>query len=313
VTSSPNPSAFGQGVTFTAVVTSAGSPVTEGQVSFAPLGGPVPVDQNGVATFTTAALEVGEHEVVASYEGQTFAASEGSVTHVVQPGLAISDVTITEPNGGSVTAVFIVSLSPASSQPVTVVVASAAGSATAGSDFSAFAPRTLSFAPGVTSVAVPVSVLGDLRNEATESFSVNLSSAVNAVIADGQGIGTILDNDPVPVLSVYDVAVKEGDSGTRSATFVVRLSALSGRTVTVAYATADGTAGAGGDYSATSGTLTFPAGTLTRHVTVEIHGDTIFEPDESFFLQLSSATAAQIGDGQGTATILDDDRAPRPL
>ena len=81
---------------------------------------------------------------------------------------------------------------------------------------------------------------------------MNLSSPSNATVADSQGQGTITDDDPTPSLSINDVTVTEGNTGTTSATFNVTLSAASGQTVIVNYATADGTATAGSDYAATS-------------------------------------------------------------
>ena len=86
-----------------------------------------------------------------------------------------------------------------------------------------------------------VALIGDARDEIDESFTVDLSGAANATIADGQGLGTITDDDPQPSLSVNDVTVTEGNTGTVDATFTVTLSAVSGRAVTVNYATANGT------------------------------------------------------------------------
>src|SRR5262249_14659846 len=103
------------------------------------------------------------------------------------------------------------------------------------------------------------------------------------------GRGTILDDDAPPALSIGDVAVTEGDSGTTDATFTVSLSAASGKTVTVDYATADGSAAAGDDYTAASGTLTFAPGETSKTVTVSVIGDRIDEDDETFVVNLSGA------------------------
>ena len=73
---------------------------------------------------------------------------------------------------------------------------------------------TLTFAPGVTTQPVNVTVNGDAKNEANETLTVNLNGPVNATIADGQGIGTIVNDDAVPTLSINDVAVAEGNAGT---------------------------------------------------------------------------------------------------
>src|SRR5262249_43706264 len=81
----------------------------------------------------------------------------------------------------------------------------------------------------------------------------------------------------------------------------------SGRTVTVNYATANGTAVAPGDYTSTSGTLTFASGVTTQTITVPVVGDTLGEANETFFVNLSGANNATIADNQGVGTITNDD------
>lgn len=223
------------------------------------------------------------------------------------PALSINDMTVTEGNTSSVNAVFTVSLSPASGQTVTVNYATANGSATASTTADYLAVSgTLPFAPGVTTQSITVVVRGDMLDEDNETFFVNLSSAANATIARSQGRGTINDNDPTPSLVINDVSATEGNSGTQNFTFTVTLSAASGRTVTVNCATASGTAVAGttgnADYIASSGTLTFSPGTTTRSIPVAVRGDTTAEPNETFFVNLST-----IADSQGRGTILNDD------
>jgi M6 family metalloprotease-like protein len=112
-----------------------------------------------------------------------------------------------------------------------------------------------------------------------------------------------------PSLSINDVTVTEGNSGTTVATFAVTLSAPSASTVTVNYATANGTATAGSDYLAASGTLTFNAGQTSRTVVVTVNGDVVVEPNETFYVNLSSASGATIADAQGLGTITNDDVA----
>src|SRR5262249_51789922 len=155
--------------------------------------------------------------------------------------------------------------------------ATADGTATAGFDYTTTAGQ-LSFAPGITTGVVSVPVLGDLTGEPTETFTVTLSGAVGAVIANAQGIGTIIDND-LPSITIGDVTVSEGNSGVTTATVTVSLSSASTQTVTVAYATSDGTATGGSDYVTTSGTLTFSPGVTSRQIAVTINGDTQVEPN----------------------------------
>jgi hypothetical protein len=249
---------------------------------------------------------------LSSPSGASIADASGAGTIVnddAQPSLAISDVTVNEGNSGTVNAVLTVSLSAPSGLPVNVAYATAAGTATAGADFTPTS-GTLAFAPGTTSLTVSVPVLGDVLDEADETFTVGLSSASGATIADGQGVATIRDDDATPSLTVSDASVTEGDTGTTSAVFTVSLSAASGLPVTVAYATADGTAVAGGDYTATSGTLTFPAGTTTRTVSVSVLGDLVSEPTETFSLNLSQPANATLARSQGVGTITDNDAVP---
>jgi hypothetical protein len=156
----------------------------------------------------------------------------------------------------------------------------------------------------------PLGIIGDTLDEPNETFFVNLSNATNEVIVDNQGQGTINDNDPTPSLSINDVPVAEGDSGTTPATFTVTLSAASGQTVTVNYATADNTAAAGSDYQSTSGALTFNPGETAKPLTVLVNADITFEHNETFFVNLTSPTNATITDNQGQGTITNDDPAP---
>ena len=146
---------------------------------------------------------------------------------------------------------------------------------------------------------------GDHLAEPTETFAVNLTAATNATIGDGQGIGTILDDEPL--ISINDTTVTEGNTGTRPATFTVNLSAAYDVPVVIDYATANGTATAGSDYQAASGTVTIPAGQTSGTITVLVNGDKSGEANESFLVNLSSPSNAVIADGQGAGTIVDEE------
>jgi hypothetical protein len=211
VTSSVNPSDFGQSVTFTATVTSgAGTPT--GSVQFKDngtnLGTLVPLNVSGVATLNTPALTVGTHTITAEYGGSTtFAASTGTLPggQVVRPipTISINDVSTVEGDSGAKLLNFTVTLSAASNLTVTVNFATADASATAGSDYQA-ANGTLTFNPGDTTKTIPVTINGDTTNEENETFLVNLSIPVNAAISDTQGVGTIT-NDDTPVLLTDEI------------------------------------------------------------------------------------------------------------
>ena len=126
---------------------------------------------------------------------------------------------------------------------------------------------------------------------------------------DGHSVGSVEHNTVhVPGLSINDVTVAEGDTGTVPATFAVSLSEPSTASVTVHFATANGSATAPADYAAASGTVTFAPGQTDATVTVDVNGDTVDELDEQFAVDLTGAVGAAITDGHGVGTILDDDR-----
>jgi hypothetical protein len=159
----------------------------------------------------------------------------------------------------------------------------------------------------VTARQILVPVVGDTLIESAELFSLNLSVPSNATLADTAAQGTITDNDTVSI-SIGNVTVTEGNSGTLNAVFTVTLSAVSGSTVTVDFATADGSATAPADYGATSGTVTFAPGEVAKQIIVSIVGETIVETNETFSVNLSNPTNATIsGSGFGLGTINNND------
>jgi hypothetical protein len=109
------------------------------------------------------------------------------------------------------------------------------------------------------------------------------------------------------LVGIDNVEQTEGNAGTKPFVFTVGLSESSASPVTVDFATRDGSALAGSDYVATSGTLTFAPGELTKTITVLVNGDTDSEPIEVFFVDLSNAVGATIGDGEGLGRIFNDD------
>ena len=154
-------------------------------------------------------------------------------------------------------------------------------------------------------MTVSVPVLEDTTPEADETFMLILSGPVNAELARAQATGVIV-NDDTTQASVADAQAEEGDSGTANIDFNVTLSVASDLAVTVAYATADGTASAGSDYRATSGELRFAPGETELTVSVPVLGDTTPEGDETFTVTLSSPSNAELGPA-ATGVIVDDD------
>jgi len=289
---------------------------------------------NGDGTFRDAyhlAAGSGPSLTVGDFDGDrrpdvvTADSSAGTVTVLLNDGnwaappdptLSIGDVTVAEGNTGTTAATFTVTLSATSTQTVIVHYATADDSATvAGGDYQA-ASGTLTFAPGQTSKTITVLVNGDRLAEYTENFSVRLSDPTNAFVADATGVGTILDDEPT-VGIVDSVSGAEGNTGTRPFTFTVTLSAAYDAPVTVDYATADLTpdeeysygpgATAGVDYVAKSGTVTFAAGETSKTITVLVNGDRIGESDESFSVNLSNPTSANLSTSQAIGVILNDE------
>src|SRR5262249_27389221 len=213
-----------------------------------------------------------------------------------EPRVSINDVTMKEGNSGLTAFAFTVSLSVAYDVPVTVGYATANGTATGGSDYQA-ASGTLTIPAGQTSGTITVLVNGDRLRESNKTFLVNLGNPNYGGIADGQGQGTTVDDDPR--ITINDVTTTEGNSGTMAFAFTVSLSVAYDVPVTVNYATANGTATAGSDYQADSGTLTIPAGQTSGTITVLVNGDRLAESNETFAINLSSPTNAASAHGQG--------------
>ena len=232
----------------------------------------------------------------------------------LQPTIGIDQkISITEGTSGALT----ISLSNPSTQTVTVKYDSADGKATIVDNDYTQASGTLTFNPGELNKTITVSTIADTKFEGDEDFTVTLSQAGNADVSavSGQGTVTIVDDDSRPTISIDNLSQNEGNSGTTPYVFTASLSNASIETITVNYATSDGSATlANSDYASASGTLTFNPGDLSQKITVLATGDTDFEPDETFNVTLGTATnattsaAARVGKG----TLLNDDNAPRP-
>ena len=221
----------------------------------------------------------------------------GTISNVAPPpALNVADATADE--GAALS--FTITLDRASDAEVSVDYATSDGTATAGTDYTA-ASGTLTFTAGQTSKTVSVSALSDTASEASETFTLTLSNPSGATIADAAATGTITNVPPPPALSIADATA---DEGARLA-FTVTLDRAATADVTVDYATSDGTATAGEDYTATSGTLTLTAGETSKSVSVPARHDTAAESDETFTLTLSNPSGATLGDGEATGTIAE--------
>jgi hypothetical protein len=197
----------------------------------------------------------------------------------------------------------------------TVNYATSEGTATANIDY-ASTNGTLTFAPGELSKTIAVPILDDNFYEGpNETFNMTLSAPSGGAVISGPATAlvTILDNEAKPsMLITNNLSVAEGNSGNTQATLNVTLTNATVDTVTVNYATSNGSAIAGADYVATSGTLTFLPGTTSLPINIPIVGDLVDEPDESFTLTLSNATNVNSFPTFGVSvTILNDDGPPK--
>ncbi|MFC5578013.1 Calx-beta domain-containing protein [Lysobacter niabensis] len=232
--------------------------------------------------------------------------ANASANYLVATSLAIADASIVEGNAGTATAKFTIALAKPTTVPVKFNVATANGTALAGSDFTATTLTGVTIPAGSTSVTVSVPVTGDTSIEGNETFRVNVSNVVGATVSDGVATGTIRNDDTK--LSIGDVSIVEGHSGTKSATFTVKLTNVSASPVTFNIATANGTATAGSDYAARGlVALSIPAGSTSKTLTVSITGDAAVEASETFLVNVSGVKGAIVTDAQAVGTIRNDD------
>src|SRR5215813_14542092 len=227
-------------------------------------------------------------------------------------GLAINDVSQVEGTNGTTTFSFVVTLSKASDQTVTVNYATVDGTANS-SDYQ-FASGLLTFNPGELSKPVNVLVNGDTQIEPHETFFVNLSNAVNATITRGQGLGTILNDDAASPTTTFQFAqptysVQE-DLGVITVT-VIRTGDTSVQS-TVDYKTVDGGGAQKADFEYAAGTLTFAPGETGKTFQLLINEDMYAEGPENFSVTLSNPTGAVLG-GQSTATVNITDDSPESV
>jgi len=226
-----------------------------------------------------------------------------------QPTVSVGNASKAEGNSGTSNMAFTVTLSKASSTPVTVKYATSNGTAMAGQDYTS-ASGTVTFAAGETSKTINVAVAGDATVEQDETFTVTLSTPSGAKLGAATATGSITNDDVAvtpPTVAIGNASKSEGNTGTSNMSFTVTLSKAQTSPVTVKYATANGSATAGDDYTAATGTITFAAGETSKTVNVVINGDATVEQDETFTVTLSDASGATIGTATATGTITNDD------
>ena len=190
------------------------------------------------------------------------------------------------------------------------------GTATAGQDYSSTS-GTLTFSSGETSKSFQIPIADDAVTEPDETFTVELRNppSLEALGAPSNLVVTIQDRTTVPVIGHGFESVPEGDAGTTTqALFTVNLSAATGRSVSVNYATSNGSATGGAscgnpgtDYETTSGTITFQPGTAAVTIPVRICGDRSAEANETISIDLSNPANATVAQSGASVSIIDDD------
>jgi tripartite motif-containing protein 71 len=224
--------------------------------------------------------------------------------------VSIADAQVAEGNSGTTTLSFAVTLNQAAPAPVKVTYTTADGTATSPSDYTAKS-GTLTIPTGATTASIPITIKGDTVVEPDETFTVKLTGVTPSSTALGRLVatGTILNDDVNAAITIGNAQIPEGNSGTKALTFPVTLDRPAPAAIKVAYSTADGTAVAPGDYTAKTGTLTIPAGASSGAITVNILGDSVVEPDETFAVNLTGITSGPgvVVGASATGTIINDD------
>ena len=248
--------------------------------------------------------------------GASIAAGQATGTIVnpnTPPAIAITGATVHASADGATTATFPVRLSAPSDLATTVTYATADGTATAGVDYVAIPPTTLTFAPGQTEQDVTVTINSEPAFASTRTFTIDLTDPTGAVILTGQATATIVGSSSPPAVSITGTTVTASPSTTVTATFVVTLSEASSRATSVTYATADGTAAAGVDYVAVPPTtLTFAPDQTEQTITVTVDAARGYDLTKTFTVNLTALPQgnATVAAGQATGTIENPDPYP---
>lgn len=286
---------YGDAVTFTATVGPAGFiAAAGGTVSFEADGvsiGSVSVT-NGSAALVTSALAPGAHSVVAKYSGDANFTATASGVLGLTVAKAHTDVTADLfPNKPVVGQLLVKVAVRVTDHPSLTAI----GKVTVSENGSILAEETLN--GGAATVNMPGLPPG--HHQLVVSYSGDSNFEASSVSVEQ----TVM----VPQLSVSSIAIAEGNRGTQVVMLLVQLSEPSSKIVRVAYTTIDGSAIAGLDYEMSRGVLEFPPGEVARSIELHVSGDTLPEPDQTFAVVLSDPANADIGNGLGTVTILNDD------
>ena len=223
------------------------------------------------------------------------------------PTLSIADAGTTEGQAGTKVLNFQVQSSQPVIYPVTFDAFTDDGLAVEGEDYVAAEQQVTNFRTGSSTASVSVAIKGDGVVEGHEAFTVNLANVSGAMLRDGQALGRIL-NDDLSGLAIGDASVVEGAAGQTTARFEITLSHPMPTPATFNIATSNGSATAGSDYVARSVVgRVLDAGRTRQAFEVQVNGDALAEPDETFHVTLSDVVGATLADGAAIGTISNDD------
>jgi len=253
-----------------------------------------------------------------SYNVGSPSAATGTITNDdTTVSVSVAPASVTE--DGTTNLVYTFARTGVTSGALTVNY-SVTGTASLGTDYAgvASASGSVSFTGIETSKTVTIDPTPDTVSEPDETVILTVTSGTGYTLGSpNSATGTITNDDGTPSISINNVTLSEGNSGTTSFVFTVSLSTAAAAQVTVDYATAAGSinpatggtnCGTGTDFENKSGPLTFAAGETSKTVSISVCGDTGVEPDETFLVNLSNNSAnSTIANAQGTGTIANDD------
>ncbi|SDD06159.1 Calx-beta domain-containing protein [Pedobacter soli] len=281
--------------------------------------GTTAVDATGKVTYTPNADYTGTDSYTYTLTTADGVVSDPVTVNVtIYPTVVLSGPAMVNENAGTVNYTVTLSGTPGTTLGAPVTVTTGLVPNTTNSADYNFTATTLTFPAGSVvgapsgTITFPVTIVDDNLLENIEDYTVSIGNITGpASLANANIVTAITDNDNASV-AIANITVAENVAGAL-ATFTVTLSGNVQNSFTVNYATANGTAVQPGDYTATSGTVTFPAGSLngaTQTFTVPVINDNVTETSETFTATLSGITGlATIATATGTATITDNDPA----
>jgi Calx-beta domain-containing protein len=256
---------------------------------------------------------VGQHAAVESTDG-TFTLASGfwPAALSLTPTLSINDIAAGEGNLGTSDFVFTVTVSPVSTQPISVTYSTSDGTANAPSDYAAIPPTVVNIPAGASTANITVKINGDITVEPDETFTVGLSNPMGAVLGKAVGTGTILNDDTAAAsFSFGQTNYSVHEACTSVAMTVIRTGDAS-TAASVDYSTSDGTASERSDYTTALGTLRFAPGETQKQLTVLVSDDSFVEGNETFSVALSNPSIGFVlgSPSVATVTIVDDASEP---